>query len=101
MATPASARSKAQAARSTAKTIAPKFSRALACVDFVTIFHDRARDRFLRAIRPQIYAKGGDYTVESLNPDERGALREIGAEVKILPLVPGKSTTETIKKWKS
>jgi rfaE bifunctional protein nucleotidyltransferase chain/domain len=74
---------------------------ALGCVDYATIFPDVRVTEILRAVRPQIYAKGGDYTVESLNPDELAALREIGAEIKILPLVPGKSTTETIKRWKN
>ena len=52
----------------------------------------------LREVRPQIYTKGGDYTVESLNAEERGALKEVAAEIKILPLVPGKSTTAVIEK---
>ena len=72
---------------------------ALACVDFVTVFQtDRITD-IARVIRPQVYAKGGDYTVESLDPGEREALREAGAEIRILPLVPGKSTTAIIEKW--
>lgn len=74
---------------------------ALACVDFVTLFHTERVTDLIRAIRPQIYAKGGDYTVESLDPGERGALLEAGTEIRILPLVPGKSTTATIAQWKS
>jgi rfaE bifunctional protein nucleotidyltransferase chain/domain len=74
---------------------------ALACVDFVTLFHTERVTELVRTIRPQIYAKGGDYTVESLDPGERGALQAAGAEIRILPLVPGKSTTATIEKWKS
>ena len=52
----------------------------------------------VRTIRPHIYAKGGDYTVESLDPGERTTLVEVGSEIHILPLIPGKSTTATIKK---
>jgi rfaE bifunctional protein nucleotidyltransferase chain/domain len=74
---------------------------ALACVDFVTIFHTERVTDLVRTIRPQVYAKGGDYTVASLDPGERGALEAVGAEVRILPLVPGKSTTATIAKWQS
>ena len=74
---------------------------ALGCVDFVTLFHTERVTDLVRIIRPQIYAKGGDYTVESLDPGERGALLEAGAEIRILPLVPGKSTTGIIEKWKS
>ena len=54
---------------------------ALACVDFVTIFHTERVTELVRAIRPHIYAKGGDYTVESLDSGERAALAEIGAEI--------------------
>ena len=74
---------------------------ALACVDFVTIFHTERVTDLVRLIRPHVYAKGGDYTIESLDPGERGALQEAGAEIRILPLVPGKSTTGIIEKWKS
>jgi len=73
---------------------------ALACVDFVTVFHTVRVTDIAGIIRPHIYAKGGDYTVESLDPGERGALQEVGAEIRILPLVPGKSTTAIIEKWR-
>ena len=71
---------------------------ALACVDFVTIFHTERVTELVRAVRPQVYAKGGDYTIDSLNPEERAALEEVGAEIRILPLVPGKSTTAALRK---
>src|SRR3984957_5459659 len=71
---------------------------ALGCVDYLTIFHAERVTELVRIIRPQIYAKGGDYTVESLDPGERGALEEVGADIRILPLVPGKSTTSIIEK---
>ncbi len=74
---------------------------ALGCVDCVTLFHTVRVTDIVRVIRPQIYAKGGDYTVASLDPGERAALEEAGAEIRILPLVPGKSTTATIAKWQS
>jgi rfaE bifunctional protein nucleotidyltransferase chain/domain len=70
---------------------------ALACVDYVTIFHTPRVTEILREVRPQIYAKGGDYTVESLHPEEAAALREAGSEIRILPLVPGKSTTALVE----
>jgi rfaE bifunctional protein nucleotidyltransferase chain/domain len=71
---------------------------ALACVDFVTIFHTERVTELIREIRPHVYAKGGDYTVASLDPGERGALEEVGAEIRILPLVPGRSTTATLER---
>ena len=71
---------------------------ALACVDHLVIFHTERVTEVVRTIRPHIYAKGGDYTVESLDPGERAALAEVGAEIHILPLIPGKSTTAAIEK---
>lgn len=73
----------------------------LGCVDFVTIFHTERVTDLVTEIRPQVYAKGGDYTVESLDPGERGALETAGAEIRILALVPGKSTTGIIEKWQN
>ena len=52
----------------------------------------------VRAIRPQVYAKGGDYTIDSLDAGERAALEEVGAEIRILPLVAGRSTTAILER---
>lgn len=67
-------------------------------VDAVTIFPEVRATAFLRAVEPDIYVKGGDYTVDSLNPEEAAALRECGAQIEIVRLVPGKSTTSLVKK---
>jgi rfaE bifunctional protein nucleotidyltransferase chain/domain len=71
---------------------------ALASVDFVTIFHaERVTDLILN-IRPHVYAKGGDYTIDTLDTGEVAALRQVGTEIRIVPLVSGKSTTGLIEK---
>lgn len=72
--------------------------RGLASVDRVVLFGEPRATGLIEAIRPHVYAKGGDYTVESLNAEERAALEQMGAEIRILPLVPGRSTTATLKK---
>ena len=74
---------------------------ALGCVDFVTIFHTERVTDLVRIVRPHVYVKGGDYTLDSLDPGERAALGEMGAEIHLLPLVPGKSTTAMIAKSKT
>ena len=74
---------------------------ALESVSYVTIFQTMRVTNLVTAIRPQIYVKGGDYTVESLNAEEREALEAAGSEIRILALVPGKSTTAIVEKWKS
>jgi len=71
---------------------------ALRCVDHVTIFNEKRVTEVIKKLKPSIYAKGGDYTIESLDVSEREALRVCGAQVKILPLVEGRSTTSLIKK---
>ncbi|MDZ4405041.1 phosphoribosylglycinamide formyltransferase [Prosthecobacter sp.] len=71
---------------------------ALRAVDAVVIFDDERATLLIDAIRPHVYAKGGDYTVDSLNREERAALENAGTQICILPLVPGRSTTSTINK---
>jgi rfaE bifunctional protein nucleotidyltransferase chain/domain len=74
---------------------------ALGSVDYVVIFDDKRATDLLRVVRPHIYAKGGDYTPESLDADERAALAEGGAKVEILPLVPGRSSTGVLERLRS
>lgn len=74
--------------------------RALSCVDAVVVFDEPRVTRLIESIQPHVYTKGGDYTVESLNPEERAALEKAGAEIRILPLVEGRSTTATLQRLK-
>jgi rfaE bifunctional protein nucleotidyltransferase chain/domain len=66
----------------------------LACVDFVTIFDEPTADAVLAALKPQVYAKGGDYSPDSL--PEAPTVRSYGGRIEILPFVPGRSTTSLI-----
>jgi rfaE bifunctional protein nucleotidyltransferase chain/domain len=70
---------------------------ALEVVDHVIIFAEKRVSHLLRQMRPQVYAKGGDYTEDSLDSEEVVALKEINARVQILPLVPGKSTSKLVQ----
>ena len=70
---------------------------ALRCVDLVTIFPEMRATRFLVAARPAIYVKGGDYTSETLNEEERVALKQIGAEIRLIPFEPGYSTSQLLE----
>jgi len=72
--------------------------RALRAVDYVTIYDTVRATDVIRAVQPDLYAKGGDYTVESLDAEERAALTAAGADIHILPLVPGRSTTAILKR---
>ena len=66
---------------------------ALECVDFVTIFPEMRATQFILAAQPAIYAKGGDYTSETLNAEESAALQKLGAEIRIIPFEKGYSTS--------
>ena len=74
---------------------------ALASVDFLTIFPDQRVTGVINAVHPHIYVKGGDYTMDTLDSGERAALEAAGTEIRILPLVPGKSTTGIVNRLAS
>jgi len=71
---------------------------ALACVDGVCIFTDKTATRFLALAQPDIYVKGGDYMLDTLDQNERRTVEQAGGKVVILPIVPGKSTTALLQK---
>jgi rfaE bifunctional protein nucleotidyltransferase chain/domain len=70
---------------------------ALDSVDLITIFPDVRATQLLKLVRPAVYAKGGDYTAETLNEEERAALDEVGAEIRIIPFERGYSTSRIIQ----
>ena len=71
---------------------------ALESVAGVCTFAEPTATKFLSTARPDIYVKGGDYTLETLNQDERRAVESAGGKIVIIPFVPGKSTTALLKK---
>lgn len=71
---------------------------ALESVDGVCIFAESTATRFLAAAQPDIYVKGGDYTLDTLNQEERRTVERAGGRIVIIPFVPGRSTTATLKK---
>ena len=71
---------------------------ALACVDFVVVFAEPRATRLLAEVRPHVYVKGGDYRLDTLNPEERAMLEWAGSRIEFVPLVPGRSTTRLIER---
>lgn len=67
---------------------------ALDAVDFVVLFDDDTPTELIRALRPSIHVKGGDYAGESL--PEAEAVREGGGQIVILPLAGAMSTSAVI-----
>src|SRR4029077_6470721 len=75
----------------------PEVLAPLQCVDLVTIFPQTRATQFITASTPVIYVKGGDYSSETLNEEERLALEEVGAEIRLVPFQPGYSTSRLIE----
>jgi rfaE bifunctional protein nucleotidyltransferase chain/domain len=70
-------------------------------VDGIVVFQNKRLAAEILALKPDVYCKAGDYTLEKLDPDERRALEQVGAQIKFLPYLPGFSTTSLIAKIKA
>jgi rfaE bifunctional protein nucleotidyltransferase chain/domain len=73
----------------------------LEAVNFVVIFPEDRAVKFLEAARPAIYVKGGDYTPENLNSEERAVLEKVGAKIEIIPFEKGHSTSALLDRLKN
>ena len=71
---------------------------ALESITGVCIFPEKTATNFLAAAQPDIYVKGGDYTLDTLNQDERRAVESASGKIVLVPFVPGKSTTSLLEK---
>ena len=72
---------------------------SLNCVDYVVLFEEKSPADLLEKIRPDIYTKGADYTLETL--PERDIIQRCGIKVEFIEFVQGKSTTNIINKINS
>ncbi len=69
-------------------------------VDAVVIFQTLRATELLDAIRPDIYVKGGDYDINTLDSEEYKVLVDIGCNIELVKFVDGQSTTGYIKRIK-
>ena len=69
---------------------------ALACVDLVVVFPEPTPLRLIRAVSPDVLAKGGDWTLDAIVGREDVLAR--GGEVRRLREVPGVRTTSLVAK---
>jgi D-beta-D-heptose 7-phosphate kinase/D-beta-D-heptose 1-phosphate adenosyltransferase len=67
---------------------------ALSCVDYLVPFDEDTPHELIRAVRPDVFVKGGDYTRDRL--PEAGLVEQLGGEVRILGFVADRSTTALI-----
>lgn len=71
---------------------------ALESVSAVCIFNDLRASRFLELAQPDLYVKGGDFTVDQLPAEERRMVEAAGGRILIMPHLPGRSTTDLLRK---
>ena len=69
---------------------------SLSCVDYVVLFDENSPAELLEKIKPDVYTKGADYTLETL--PERDIVLRNNIKVEFIEFVQGKSTTNVIKK---
>ena len=70
----------------------------LKSVDYVVLFDEDSPIDLLLRIKPDVYTKGADYTVETL--PEAKPIMEAGGRIEFISFVEGKSTTSIIEKMK-
>ena len=71
---------------------------ALKAIDYVVIFDEKTAENIVGEVKPDIYAKGGDYSIDTL--PEAKIVAEHGGKTVLLQLVDGKSSTNIINRCK-
>ena len=69
---------------------------SLAAVDAVVLFDEDTPLELIRALKPDVLVKGGDYEVDTVVGHED--VQAAGGRVEIVPTVEGFSTTNIVKK---
>ena len=72
---------------------------ALSCVDLVVPFEEATPEALISCLRPDVFVKGGDYTLEML--PEAALVERLGGTVNILPYVDDRSTTSLVRRIRS
>jgi D-glycero-beta-D-manno-heptose 1-phosphate adenylyltransferase len=70
----------------------------LQCVDYVVIFDELTPERALARLQPDIHCKGTDYGPGGKAIPEAAIVEGYGGKVCFIPLVPGISTTELMRR---
>lgn len=71
---------------------------SLEFVNYIIIFPELTVNKYLAEFKPEIYVKGGDYSIETINKEEKKVIEVCGGEIKFIPLTEGKSTSGIIRK---
>ncbi len=71
---------------------------AIEFVDYITVFPYGQVANYLRELKPDIYVKSGDYTLDTINQQERRIIEEYGGEIYLPKGLSGFSTSSVIEK---
>lgn len=74
---------------------------ALSAVDLVVIFPEDSSLPLIEALKPEVWVKGGDYVIETVNRQERAFVESYGGRVALGRRVEDSSTTDVIARVKA
>jgi len=74
---------------------------SLDCISGVTLFENERLTEEILALQPDVYVKSSDYTVDSIDPEEKKALMSVNASLKFVPFIAGHSTSSLIERIKT
>ena len=83
------------------RPVVPQDDRALVLaglesVDAVTLFHEDTPQALIQSLLPDVLVKGGDYSLDQMIGRE--AVEAAGGEVKVIPFIQGRSTTDLLQR---
>ena len=67
-------------------------------IDAIVVFNSPKCDELLQIIKPDIYVKGADYNLDTMDQTERKILERVNSEIRFISFVEGYSSSNTIKK---
>ena len=74
---------------------------ALECVDFVVVFEELTPVEALARLQPDVHCKGADYAPPHGKPiPEAPVVASYGGRIEFLPLVPGVSTSDLVRRMR-
>ena len=65
-------------------------------VDSIVVFSEAACTSLIAEIKPDIYVKGADYNIDTINKEERAALEAVGTRIEFIEFTEGFSTTKIL-----
>lgn len=74
---------------------------ALKAVNLTFFFDSTNLAQEIKRLKPDFYAKSGDYSLDNLNPEEHKALENANTQICFVPFLEGFSTSRTVESIKN